>query len=210
MAALNRRDIAVDRVQGTYRALAQVCLGERARRGTRERSADSAGESSAETGQQAMILLLVQPDSLAGLPVMIDAVDRYAPHTVWWAYEPKAQPQLRAVSTDELRKRITPPKPIEPGVQTGQVTPQGIVWSSQTSESASSSRVVGRDLPLRAKSPPVLRLSGEGAPLSEPKTDSQIEADQPPTNIRQMLSEEELAMLLAEDFSIDEGVEDFS
>ena len=158
-----------------------------------------------------MILLLVQPDSLVDLPATVDAVSRYAPSTIWWAFDAKAQPQLRAVSIDELRSRAAPSRPIdEPVVQAGQVTPQGIVWSSQTSVPASLPRMVGPDVRPRGKSPPALHLSGQDFVLGEPKADAPGKDDQRRLHVRHMLSEEELEMLLAEDFASDEGAEDLS
>jgi hypothetical protein len=169
------------------------------------------------------ILLVIEPAAQPALAELLDIVERHAPAAVLWAYEGTPTPQIRAIgSVERSAWRTKPsawpaaPQPSAPPklkLQSPQPTPaerRGPVLNPVTPRIADDARTT-RQMKI---SKPNLRLIGDNAgptpPPSQPepelkaapasgKLPSQepLEPETPPARPSHLLTDEELAMLLA-------------
>lgn len=219
-AALDRRGMVLHEHDQRATALAELCL----LRGPR--GADH------EHLKRVLILVMVEPERLNRPDEMKDVVDRYAPKAAVWMYRASGNPQLRAVSDQDLQRwRAHRPAP-QPRVAASIKSPA--VWAdakparrtpAPTGDAPSPAKPRPPATPMSPFAPvivgPRLRLAGELRPGPTPSPGPQPEtgpvpapaAEQGPQvepkvspggttsaggmDIRQLLSEEELAMLLA-------------
>ncbi|MEL7473368.1 MAG: hypothetical protein AAGK04_08625, partial [Planctomycetota bacterium] len=160
-----------------FGALAQVCRMER------PASSDAA---------EPHVLLLDRPEQLEDVGDVVAAVSRFAPRTACWLFEPTNPPTLRAVEPDDVRSWADASDlPAEalgeaPRRARIEVKPASIGPKGDATE-------------LRAG--PALRLTG-AAPGS--KTSSHDTEPRPETT-GEVLSDEELEMLLADERTRDES-----
>lgn len=97
--ALARRGISPDIETDRFGALAAVLLAHRSGR----LGAESRGDHVPPT-----ILLLIEPEELAGVASVVRAAESYAPGAVCWAFESRANPALRAVTPSDLERWESP------------------------------------------------------------------------------------------------------
>lgn len=201
-AALDRRGMIMHAHDQRATALAELC----ALRGPRV--------NAEVPSPRALILVFVEPDRLLRPDEMKEVVERYAPKTAMWLYRSAGNPQLRAV-TDQDVQRWRAQRPV----------PQPRVAASIKSTAVWAEAKTARKVPVAPVAPvivgPRLRLAGElrpGAPSTQPpaplaaepavapaarEPGGSIETKPPaadaiaPLDLRGLLSEEELAMLLA-------------
>lgn len=175
-AALGRRHMGIEQCAGPMAALAEVCA--------LDREVHDEGRPGVPPG---VILVLVEAESLPDAPEVLRAVELYAPRVRCWRYEPGAADRLRAVGSADLAPE--PPVVI--------VMPE-VRQDSGTRPGAVRHAAQGRS---------TLRLAGNGSlPVKPPETEDAVRED-PPENgprgdagdARQVLTPEELTMLLSED-----------
>lgn len=201
IAALGRRAVANIRVQSPFLALAEVC---RLRR--------SAGDAP-------VVLLLVEPATLPDTPGVVRACRQYAPRTICWVYEQAAATRLRAVDPEALAEPASPPDPAPQIVVTPRRGPEnpgeGRVRNTRVGQlgkigngTATATNVpppqVGSTPQLRLRSAPSLEGRAKNADpgaveATAPPPGEAQEAGQRRNGTSQILTQEELAMLLADD-----------
>jgi hypothetical protein len=170
----------------------------------------------------ATVLLAVEPRTLPSIGEMLEVLERYAPEAPLWAYESSPTERIRAVTAAERQSwRVKPQGWLEDGQSAslhGQphaepritVTPQTL--DSMTFEAKATRNV---RIPHPSTNGPKLKLAGDGpgipAPPSVPplaahpsKSDNPIgepgsEPATTPARAPHLLTDEELAMLLAID-----------
>lgn len=182
-AALNRRGVSVARVVGAYTALAEAC-----RLGGRSRTI-VAGPGSA-------ILVLAEPASLGCAATVARAVARYAPHVSIWVYESGANPKLRALVEEDVeaweRVAVRSDKPAMTADRAPAIAAEGprvrvVRGAGRTGAFGGSARAA-----------PVLRLT-EDDDVDTARRSAAPAGDTDEEAPRQLLTSEELAMLLADD-----------
>jgi len=120
----------------------------------------------------ARVLLLVEPDGLAGMPEVMQGLERFDPVAGCWAY--------RAGITPRLAPFAPPPMPREPEIVVRQVPKPS---------HGMNLRLVGDGGPPPAPPAPIEQMSAEEV----------VEEDPEPQTPRSVLTPEELEMLLADD-----------
>lgn len=132
--------------------------------------------------REPMVVLVVEPDRVPMATELVGAVLRYVPHAVCWRFDADREPQLRAFDEGPRAREVI-------GAQGPGVTVR---------------RDVGPIRPRPTQSPaPRLRLTADepiDAPL-EPRPDEEEDAEPE----RPALSEEELDMLLSDDWEDQTG-----
>lgn len=159
--ALNRPDLLVIATDNVYVALAEICAA--CRQDVARMKTGSRGEG--------LILLLAYPDRLSDPAALVHSVERYAPQTAVWMFDPSGSPRLRAAKVEDLAG-----------------------WDRRA---AGAPTVEGKPMPrgFPGRSESVSKLSAAPRP-------AEVDARREPGKDRQdggLLSEEELAMLLAVD-----------
>ena len=176
--ALNRPDLAVSCTDNLYVALAELCAS--SRQDVERMKTGSRGEG--------LILLLAYPERLSDPAALVHTVERYAPQTAVWMFDPASTPRLRAVKVEDLAAWDSRGSSLAPGsldAKAAQSTPAAVTTLNAAGSPRNS---LGRSEGLR-------KLSAEPMPV---QVDPRREAGKD----RQdggLLSEEELAMLLAVD-----------
>jgi hypothetical protein len=136
----------------------------------------------AESGV-APVLILAQPVQGAGAALLIEAVGRYAPGVRAWVYDPGSAWKLRAVTDEDLaRWRGVPEVVVRPAARPAAPRPDLRLAGGPVESPPPAS-----DIP--AKEAPDGRTSGQGA-----------DQDEPNGRLRELLTEEELSLLLGEEF----------
>jgi hypothetical protein len=103
-----------------------------------ERENDQRTDNPAE--RDSLVLVLVCPRALGRPAEFIDAMERYAPRTACWWYDPRANPRLRAVVDADVDEWL------DAGVKAGQpvvIRPQ--VGSNPSATPAPRLRLSGTD-----------------------------------------------------------------
>jgi hypothetical protein len=176
--ALRRGGLRIERIASPYLALAHLCNLERAR------PADSLSASAA--------LVLVQPEGLPHAGQVCEIVSRYAPHTRSWMYSITSGQRLRAVTPGDIEGWLGVP---------GGVEARPVVKSAAASKpNPDSIPILPQAKPgsRTAKTPvpgPKLRLTEEPPVDPRAETADSATGEEPPRT-RQVLSPEELEMLL--------------
>lgn len=212
-AALDRRGMEVYEHDQRATAFAELCR----QRGPRVGPVAPANRP--------VILVFVEPDRLHRPEDLKELLERYAPRTAMWLYRASANPQLRAVTEqDLLRWRSQRPAP-QPRVAASIKSPQ--VWADAKSARKSSLPpapvapvIVGPRLKLagqprpsipegaepgltgpehKASAPAMESPAPPGGPCGSVEPKPEAEPGMKGADLRQLLSEEELAMLLAGD-----------
>jgi hypothetical protein len=196
--ALVRPDFQVSECDNQYEAVARLC---------------GAKETVART-----VLLIVEPKMLPETAEVGAVIDRYAPTTTLWVFETEPAPQIRAVtSADRAAWTASRPAPATPTPSRAGPALNPAVRAI-TDDAVTTTRV-------KMSQPPRLRLAGDSpaaAVASPPAAELKVapaEPTQPPTPLTlrglgadgpgippvpsgksgHLLSDEELAMLLAPD-----------
>lgn len=103
LASLSKRVGSISVCTDAYVALTQACLVERDhRRALGAMTESSLKNHSART--TAGLLVLVQPELLAGVPEIMESVRLYAPSVARWCYDRGATPRLRTVTESEIAR----------------------------------------------------------------------------------------------------------
>jgi hypothetical protein len=184
-AALGRRQMAIDHCCGPFAALAEVC------------ALDREMHDASHHGAGGVILVLVQAEALDDAAGVVRAVELYAPRVRCWRYEPAAAERLRAIGSADLA-------PAMPAVI--------VMPEARRAEQASRPGAVRHPAQGRA----TLRLAGEGTlpPRSQPEGAQADEVREQPREgsngdeagaSHQVLTPEELSMLLSEDIVDTDG-----
>jgi hypothetical protein len=186
LAALGKRHLNLSYCSGPFAALAEVCALGRV---------DGSGDGLA--AGQGVVLVLVRAETLEDAGAVVRAVELYAPRARCWLYEPASPIRLRAVASAELERGASPAAAVlaEPGPVV--VTP--------------GFRTAPPPVRHPAQARPALRLAGDGVLPARPEPEEEtlqaevreVKPGQPPAspavNAPQVLSQDELAMLLGED-----------
>lgn len=208
-AALDRRGMIVHTCEERALALGELCK----LRGPREPGAEAVPSG------RALILVFVEPDRLRRPDELKEVLDRYAPRTALWMYRSAGNPQLRAVTEQDVQRwRAQRPAP-QPRVAASIKSPA--VWA-EAKVARKGPAPVAPVAPMIVG--PRLKLAGEVRPaalsVTRPVSVTPPVQERPPAaagpapvgeavepkeatpgggtaDIRQLLSEEELAMLLA-------------
>lgn len=193
--SLVRSGAAVESCTDAFAALARACRGLSAGRPHEE------GPSSRRGG----IVLLVTPQRLEQRAEFLEAVRRYAPRcTVWW-YDASKRPPLRAVTSDDVREWLaTPgesvsapaaegPRPAaeRPAVNTAPWTGPNPVVPSPAAPRLRLTVPAGESPAVEFKALSPAHQPGSAGPPS-----SGVDVDAAPAALRDVLTPEELAMLL--------------
>ncbi|TVQ61079.1 MAG: hypothetical protein EA378_09510 [Phycisphaerales bacterium] len=131
-------------------------------------------------------LLVVRGEACIEAGELVEAAARYAPHTVCWVYEPGASEPLRAITPPEAARWGEPRKP-------GAATPP---TAARPPREAASLRLAGT-------APEATSPGKTGSETTLIRDDSTFEGEPGDLSGRTLLTDEELAMLLADD---DEGL----
>lgn len=196
LAVLDRRGLTVRRHTERTLALAEVCA---------YRLTPGAAASPS-------ILVFVEPERLLRPDEMKQVLERYAPATACWVYRESGTPQLRALEEQDLARW-----------RARRALPEPRVAASIKSSSVWAEAKIARHAPspMPPMAPvivgPRLKLTGAGAvpvltPSSSPRGDdtgmpgpaqpedgamAAVAEGKPATDIRHLLSEDEVAMLLS-------------
>jgi hypothetical protein len=179
LTALAKGNLGIERVTSPYAALAHLC------RHGRGASQDAKTASAA--------LVLVSPEKLVNPGQVCDAAARYAPHTRLWMYDPGPNQRLRAVVQDDVDSWLKSPGSIDarPVVLAKVPGPgPGRPGALSKPPAAKDSRTVA---PIGG---PKLRLAGDGQVQEPAQSAEQQDAAQGSPAPRQVLTAEELEMLL--------------
>lgn len=104
VASLERRGVLISSCTSAYAAISWAAL--------MERENDQRTDNPAE--RDSLVMVLVCPRALARPAEFIDAMERYAPRTACWWYDPRANPRLRAVVDADVDQWI------DAGIRAGQ------------------------------------------------------------------------------------------
>ncbi len=225
LESLDARQVVVTACTDSYRAMALVCQLERAndRRiakaaheqhhpgvpvdapGAGAALSGAAGVSGGTAQRDALVLLLVSPADLEDATPVVEAVKRYAPRTACWWYDQRANPRLRAVVEGDVAswQRMSAPR-ARPSPQPPDESP-----ANPSIRSPFVGAPSGRPGPVASPRTP-LRLTGHPDLPSEPAPPSQPgvrrpeaagadAAARPADRPGLILTDEEMAMLLADD-----------
>lgn len=198
--ALERRRIEVTTTDSPYHALARLCRLERP---------EAHGVSQGETDVAAPphVLLLDRPESLEDPGAVVRSIARYAPKTACWLYEPTDPPTLRAVEAGDVRSWIGEGEtPADTHSQTQADEHEDSEMSVTTrvgsgGESGSGAVWAGALAPANpapAVGPPTLRLAGDDHDRAD-GFGAAHGGGSKGGNPNDLLSDDELSMLLAED-----------
>lgn len=190
--ALASKGIRVETCTDAYAALAMLCRAER------------------EEGASVKILLLSEPERLVGVVELVELTGVYAPNSVCWMFTSAPPEQVREVRESDLagwrRSRLTP----SPGAH----------------DRGSVPRNGGDERNGGVKHEPILRIVNEADPTppnrqGEKETSGEPGAGDPGRDSRRtdeqraeeadpepVLTDEELSMLLADEFADDSGESD--
>lgn len=179
MDALKRKQLDVREHRSVITAMAEIMRHARQLRagGTRE----------------PLVLLVVDRARVARADELVAACALYAPHAVAWTYDHLARPSLRSYHSAPPAAPTPEPAPAPP--PSARQSPRIVI-----SHSAPPSPQI---TVVRRHADPGLRLAGAG-PVPEPKPAPRVEPseDQPPA-----LSDDELRMLLSDDWDPTKGME---
>lgn len=180
-ALRRRREVETEVVNSGYEAFALLC--------TRAAQAKSTGDHA--------VLLLVDPAKLGGAVRVMESAAIYAASASTWAFDRASQEKLRGVTLDDIAAlgngQSTPAWPGKPTESHTEVKVAGVINGPQAAASqiGESNIVASARVPIN---PPTLRLTGSD-PIAPPPASATPE--QPPTPASHLLTDEELAMLLA-------------
>lgn len=199
LASLQKRHLEVIDCTDPFAATAQLCLLQRraAARGARAAAAAP------------FILLIVFPASLPDAVDVVRAAERYAPGAVCWLYEigpeGEANPTLRRIVPEDVQTWANRPSPAAPPASRAaprlQLTPAHEAPAPAAAAPVAPAPAVA-DKPTpptpAARSRPIELPAPTPAPRSRP-TESAARAPEHRSRDHPILTNEELAMLLADD-----------
>ncbi len=137
-----------------------------------------------------LVLIVVEPDGVPGAGALVDAATRYTPHAVCWRYGASDEPRLAAFIDPAHAGRTDDPTETGPTPGPARPTPTSIPGAADTI----------RPHPTPSGQPR-LRLTGEGSDVSH--NEGEREPTEDPE--RPVLSEEELEMLLSDEWDRQTG-----
>lgn len=167
----------------------------------------------AESGEAPKVLLVVEPAQMSNVGEVLELVERYVPGVLLWAYESSPAERIRAVTDEERASwRVKPKGWLEEDGPTPEPRVDVAAPGNPVEPEAGEARSIkinpgggggggSRARAGRGTSGPRLKLAGEG-PIEVVKSDNAppVQAGEPETpDLRagHMLTDEELAMLLA-------------
>lgn len=165
-SALAARDAEVTIRTSVYDAMADLIEHELALR--------------AHERREAMVLLVIEPDTLPHAQELVAAAARYTPHAVCWRFCEHEEPQLRAYAPE----RESAEAPSEGGPAGVTIRP-GVV------------HVIAPRRRRHIEATPKLRLTGESADVAGDESEADQDSSEPE---RPVLSDEELEILLSDDW----------
>jgi hypothetical protein len=155
----------------------------------------------------AHVLLMVEPAELPGIGELLEVVERYVPGAVLWAYEASPSERIRAVTEDERASWTAKPKG---WLEEGTPAPEPRVMMAPPANPIGNGARATRNVKITNGSAPKLKLTGEGPPaaaipapgIGGPPSDNGAPTaagtpETTPARAAHMLTDEELAMLLA-------------
>jgi hypothetical protein len=186
MGALSRGGLHVQSVSSPYLALAHLCHAERAR--------------PQDSKTAAAALVVVDPALLSTPGHVCEAASRYAPHAKAWTYASGSNQRLRAVVQEDVDTWMKAPGGIEAKpVILSQPDPEarnpGI---HQTDRGSGALNKGSPSFRTDGAEGPKLRLTGEVQPGAETADPVEAGQGQEPPRPKQVLSSEELEMLLGD------------
>lgn len=180
VAALDRRRVEVTAATSAFGALAELCVFER------EAARAQAGQP--PTG----VVLLASPDRLDDPAALVRAVQSYAGRTSCWVYQPGEREPLRAVTRHDVQ--AWSPAPVIDEALTRVLS--GLDCADQAHGSGAYTGG------LRLSAPDPTTDDGRGEAASAVCDKERTEPHPPSENL---LTDDELAMLLADDEPLGEG-----
>ena len=127
--------------------------------------------------REAMVLLVVEPDELPNALALVAAAARYTPHAVCWRFSEREEPQLRAFAA------------VAGGMPAEEENPLPIVTIRP-----GVAHVIAPRRRRHIEPTPKLRLTGEPESIAGDEPEGSPEPEKP------ILSEEELEILLSDDW----------
>lgn len=142
-------------------------------------------EARQASGGGVRVLVMIEPGRLVGARALLDAMERFAPDSARWVYQPGANPSLRALVESDVASEAAMAGPATNGAATRREQP----------------RIEVRPLPAIkprpiAKGTPALRLTEGDVTRASIGNAADEREDGSPANL---LTDEELSMLLGED-----------
>lgn len=185
LASLQRRHVAITDCTDSFAAMAHLCRLQR-------------------SAQDPFVLLLVSPSHLPEAAEVLEAAARYAPLAARWWYDARCSPKLQQVTDADIAAWAGVPLPSIASAFTA-VEPRETVVVPPRRAAA----------PAYPRSSPPLRLTHEDDAPRMPEPEASAgrngagphlvgplsEADNPPPSPATLLTNEELAMLLSDDFN---------
>lgn len=206
-ALLAQRGLSIETCTDPYSAAARVCRHQRAARARRDDPAHAAVDPGT------LVLLLCEPSRLCMRAGVARVLELHAPRTVCWIYEHRAGPTLRTVPIGRIG---ADPADVPPSADPADV-PGATGPTIGPASGPASGPAIGfgsGPAPVRAPGPMATgrqppRLSLAGGPAVEPDerpinhtgagSDRGESTPKGPINSASLLTDEELAMLLADD-----------
>lgn len=209
LESLRRRNLEIIDCTDPYTAMARLCLLQR----------ETVAAVGAGRAVGPFILIVVAPTELPDAPDLVRAVERYAPRAACWMYEsldpasisgPSPNPRLRRIVPEDVQFWLRrSAESARPGSVPPTEGPRLRLAVGDDSPPESRGRQGGPDATATSGSrPPTLRRRTESLPASEDSARSASDAPAPlhaagrsdrPARIHTVLTNEELAMLLADD-----------
>lgn len=146
--------------------------------------------------REPLVLLVVDRARVPRADELVAACAIYAPHAVAWTYDPTAKPALRSYHNPPANT----PRPETPPAQSPAPRQSPRIVISHTPPPSPQITVV------RRPTDPGLRLAGTGPASPRPEAKPVTPAEQPDEN-PPALSDEELRMLLSDDWDPTKGME---
>lgn len=175
--ALASRDLAIEPVSDVFQAMALMALH----------------EGSPSTERSLLAALVVEPSEVPRASELAELAPRYAPSTILWQYREDASPQLSTYLTVETDRSVEVKQPATAASRPADAPALAHAHASHASP---------------ASSHPSLRLAGDGpalAPLDDRNAAEEAADDDSASLDALALSDEELAMLLSDEWETDDA-----
>jgi len=180
-------------VDNQYAAMAELCKG---------RGLGGASGGRGGLREPARVLLAVEPSTLASLGELLDVAERYAPEAVLWAYESRPTERIRAVTAEERSSWRSQPKgwfsesnPVP--------EPHPITANAFSTHNVKLAKPTRPNLKLAGDGPGIPAVQAPGVRCDPPEQsynsspEHGLGEETPPARSSHLLTDEELAMLLA-------------
>ena len=127
------------------------------------------------------VLLLVEPDRLANLGAVLEAVERFRPLTLAWVFDPKAEPALASLTPEEARRRFAPEAKAKVTTKRGTIRAFAQAKGGAPPSPPPRLRLVDGDPVADAPTPPAPPQESSGTLLTTEEVEMLLSDQDPPS-----------------------------